>query len=198
MKRRTKIIIVTALMAIGLTALHFCYGLFTPYNYITAKWDIAQGQPRMLQYGELDVSDQQAVKLAPVFGFRYEIVAGCAVTSPLVTGIEAYNGVTTKYLDGKLGKDWEKKFQAAVDSLFRVERVELIRKTVLEIDDVKQMNGYLDSVSGGKRQLLIKVLPLENNGPNVSVGEIMSDSSIRIFYYYQVDPYSLEVSRIQY
>jgi hypothetical protein len=198
LKKRTKIILTTIFILSVLTALHFYFGLFTTYNYITAKWDIAHNRPRILQYGEAMETDEQAFKLAPKFGFIYDIVANCIVTTPIVNGINTYNTVTIKYLTDKHGKDWKKKFDFSVDSLFRVDRVDTIRKTILAIDNIKQMDNYLDSVSNGKRHLYIWVLPQEKNEPNVKVGEIMPDSSIRVFYYFQVDPYSLQVSTIQY
>src|SRR5688572_5208786 len=109
MRKRTKIISAITLTVVGLTTLHFCYGLFTPYNYLTAKWDIAQDKPRILQYGEAMLTDEQAVKIAPKFGFTYDIIAGCLVTTPFVNGVDVYNSVTTEYLNSKLGKSWKKK-----------------------------------------------------------------------------------------
>lgn len=186
------------LIVIGLITLHVLGGLFTPYNYLTAKWDIAKGKPRILQYGKAMLSDKQAITIAPKFGFNYDIVAGCLVTTSLVNGIDAYNSVTTKYLNDNLGTDWKKKFDFQVDSLFRVDRVDTIRKTILAVSKVKEMSDYVDSISGGREHLFIWVLPQEKNGPNVRVSQIMPDSSIRVFYYYQVDPYSLQYSSVQY
>jgi len=185
-------------MAIGLTVLHFLCGLFTPYNYFTAKWDIAHDRPRILQYGEALVSDEHAVKLAPEYGFTYDVVAGCLVTTPLVNGVDIYNSVTETFLNEKLGNDWREKLESSVDSLFRVARVDTIRKTILSIDYIKEMDNYLDSISNGKEHLFISVLPHEKVKPNVKVGRIMADSSRIIFNYFQVDPYSLQVSTIQF
>jgi len=189
---------VTIVVVSGLIVLYFFCGLFTPYNYFTAKWDIAQNRPRILQYGEAMNTDEQAVKIAANFGFTYDIVAGCLVTTPLVNGVDIYNSVTTKYLDNKLGSNWKKKFDFQVDSLFREDRVDTIRKTILAIDEVKELDNYLDSASNGKEHLFIWVLPQEKNNPNVRVSRKMPDSTIRVFYNYQVDPYSLQASSIQY
>ena len=65
------------------------------------------------------VTDGQAFKLAPKFGFSYDIVAGCMVTTPMANGIDAYNSVTTKYLNDKLGNDWKKKFDYSF-SMFQI------------------------------------------------------------------------------
>jgi len=198
MKKGTKILLGTIVFVSGLTALYFFCGLFTPYNYFTAKWDIAQDRPRILQYGEAMMTDEQAIKIAPKFGFTYDIVAGCLVTTPLVNGVDIYNSVTTKYLENKLGNDWKKKFDFQVDSLFRADRVDTIRKTILAIDKVREIDNYLDSASNGKEHLYIWVLPQEKNKPNVRISRKMPDGSITVFYYYKVDPYSLQASSIQY
>ena len=108
MKKRIKIFIGSVSFFIGLLILHILYGLFTPYSYVTAKWDIATGDPRILQYGEAMLTDKQAITIAPKFGFKYDIVAGCLVTNPLINGVNAYNAVTTKYLSDKLGNEWRK------------------------------------------------------------------------------------------
>jgi hypothetical protein len=197
-KKGTKIIIAITFTVVGLTALHLFYGLFTPYNYLTAKWDIAHDKTRILQYGKAMKSDEQAIKIAPKFGFTYDIVAGCFVTTPLVNGVDAYNSVTTTYLNNKLGNDWKKKFDFEVDSLFREDRVDTIRKTILAIDKVKQLDNYLDSASNGKEHLYIWVLPQKKSNANVRVGRKWPDGGTRVFYYYQVDPYSLQASSIQY
>jgi hypothetical protein len=198
-KRRIKILLVIVVVAAGAIT-HFYHGLFTPYNYLTAKWDIAKSKPRILQYGYRGsmITDKQAIVIAPKYGFNYDIVGDCEMTTPLVNGINAYNAVTIKFLNGKLGNDWKKKFDIEIDSLFRVYRVDTIRKIVLAIDEVKIIDDYLDSVSGGKEHLYIWVLPQEKDEPNVRVGRIMPDMSRRVFYYYQVDPYSLKSTRILY
>ena len=76
-----------------------------------------------MQYGEAMKTDKQAMKIAPKFGFTYDIVAGCLVTTPLVNGVDIYNSVTTKYLNNKLGNDWKNKFDFQVDSLFRADSI---------------------------------------------------------------------------
>lgn len=198
MKKRTRTIIGFTLLAIVLIVLHFFYGLFTPYNYLTAKWDIARNKPRILQYGEPMRTDKQAFQTATRFGFTYDIVAGCAVTPPLVNGIDAYNAAMTTHLNKQLGKDWKNRFDFEVDSLFREDRVDTIQKTILAIEDIKQLDNYLDSISNGKRHLYIWVLPQEKSKPNVRVSEKYPDGSIRVFEYYQVNPYTLEALSVKY
>lgn len=198
MTRKKRTLIIGFILVVILTTLHFYCGLFTPYNYLTAKWDLARDKPRILIYGEPGRADKQAIQTAPQFGFTYDIVAGCAVTTPLVHGLDAYNEVTTAYLNNKLGPDWKKKFDFKVDSLFREDRVDTIRKTILAIEDIKQFDHYLDSVSHGKRHLYIWVLPQEKHEPNVRVGEKSPDGSIRVFEYYNVDPYTLQITSVKY
>ena len=195
MKTRLTII---AVIIICFIALHYFFGLFKPYNYLTAKWDILNNNPAIVVYGLPAETDQEAFALAPEFGFLYKRIGGSKVTKPLVNGAEQYNAVTVAYLDQKLGKEWKQRFDLRVDSLYRINRMDTIRKVVLAMPQNKEMNDYLDSVSGGKRKLYIWVLPMEKDNPNVRVGEMMPDSSVRIFDYYRVDPYSLQIASVQY
>jgi hypothetical protein len=162
-------------------------GFFTPYNYLTAQWDVALNKPRILKYGEPGFTDKQCYKIAPQFGFSYDIVAGCVVSESLINGVNSYNAVTTSYLNKKLGKNWEEKFNLSVDSMYFADQAVAIRDTVLKIDQIKQMNQFLDSVSNGQRHLSVWVLPHKNDDYNVKVGELMPDSSITVFCYYQID-----------
>ena len=73
-------------------------------------------------YGERLITDEQAIKMAPRFGFTYDIIAGCIITEPLVNGVNSYNSVTTEYLKSKLGNDWKKRFDYSVDSLFNADK----------------------------------------------------------------------------
>lgn len=196
---KSKLILITTLLFVGLLIiLHFFYGLFTKYNYFTAKWDILSGKPRILQYGEPMMSDKEAISISPKFGFHYKIVAGCVVSTPERNGIEAYNLAITAYLDKKNGSSWKNRFDFQVDSLFLMDRKDTIKKVILAIDEVKKMSNDLESFSHGSRHINVFVLPQKKGQPNAWVGEIMSDSSIRVFYYYSVNPYTLEASRIHY
>lgn len=178
--------------------LHFLFGLFTPYNFFTALYDVLSDQPRYVQYGERNVTDKEAIELAPMYGFKYEIAAGCIVSTPFVNGIRNYNFFINDYLKKKTGKDWKIKFDTAVDSLFRFNRADMIRKTVLEQPLVKELSQHLYCMSDGRRKVYVWVLQKKREDANVRVCEIRPDKLIRIYYYYDVDPYSLKIKQIRY
>jgi hypothetical protein len=198
MNRKAILYVTIVLVVIALTLLHYFSGIFTRYNVITAKWDIIGGELSIIQFGEQDATDEYAVKLAPKFGFKYKKINDCIVSTPDANGIDQYNSLMTTYLNKKNGKTWKEKFEIEIDSTFRESQVEKIRETVLSIDHIKKMNHSIDSMTGGKRQLYIWVLPHEKHEPNVRVGEKMPDSTIRVYEYYRVNPYRLSVTSIKY
>ncbi len=181
-----------------LTILHFCCGLFTPYNYFIAKWDIIRGRPKIILFGKPKMSEKEAMFLAPKFGFQYKIAGGCIMSSSKLKGIEAYNRVVNTYLYDINGNGWQTKFDAQVDSFFFSNRRDTITKIIYSIGYIKEMSSYLDSVSHGSRQISVGFLLLKNTRANVWVGEILPDSLIRVFYYFNVNPYTLEANRIHY
>ena len=190
---------ITILLLIsGLAILHILFGLFTPYNYLTAKWDLLKGKPQLVIYGLPRKSDKEAFSIAPQFGFRYKYGAGCNVSQAMVNGFEGYNNVMNNYLESKLGKDWSKKFDMQVDSIFTINRTDTIRKLILSESSIKEWDSILTSSSNGKRQLYVWVLPKKIDEANVRVGEIMTDSTLRIYSYFYVDPYTLKIEPIHY
>lgn len=197
MNNRAKNAIVVTLITLALIVLHFLCGLFTPYSFLTAVKDIVTGNPKLLQYGEYSLSDKQAIEVAPKYGFTYKIITSHITSKPLENGMRAYNSVIAKYISYTCGSNWENQFDYQVDSLFRLSRVDTMRKTILTIDRVKAMNDYLDSISDHRQHVFIWVLPQNKNEPNVRVGQIMSDSSIRVYDYYSIDPYTLKYYSVQ-
>lgn len=198
MKKKIVITLTLIVLSSGLFVSYYSFGLFTSYNYVTAKWDIFKSHPLILQYGEALLTDKEAVKIAPKYGFNYDIVAGCIISTPRVNGIKSYNSVMEKYLENKLGTNWRQKFDFQVDSLFRIDRVDTIRKKILAIPNIKEMDHNLDSLSNGKTHLIVSVAPLKKEGSNVTVGSAINDRVNIILFYYYVDPYSLSVSSIHY
>lgn len=97
-------------MALGLGAGYYFFGLFTPYNYFTARYDLVNGKVRLLTYGLQLTDDNQAAEVAREFGFEQQAVAGCEVTEVLMNGVAQYNAVVEDYLAGKHGQDWREKF----------------------------------------------------------------------------------------
>lgn len=91
------------------------YGFFTPYNSLTAKQDIKNGQVQIIAIG-LPYMPQVRQRLAKQYGFEYNYV-GCKATTELLNGTRYYNEVVEKYLTDKFGKDFWTKFNAQFDSI---------------------------------------------------------------------------------
>jgi hypothetical protein len=180
-----------------MVVLHLCFGLFTPYNYMTAKWDIMAGKPTLLIFGEPEMSETEAYQIAPAFGFAYKRVAGCDVTTSLVNGVAAYNSVTVAYLNKKLGEHWRTDFSNKTDSLFRENSVDTVRKMVLAMKNFKEMDHTLDSISKGKRRLSVWVMPHKEEA-NVTVGEKRTDGVIIVYEYFHADFHSLEITSVKF
>ncbi len=92
------------------------FGLFTRFNYLTAKIDIWRDSPRIASYGLPYPCGVPCIGLKEKYGF-HESNIGCLITGPQIRGINAYNAQIEKYLSKRNGKDWRKKYLAELDSL---------------------------------------------------------------------------------
>ncbi len=90
---------------------HMLLGMFERYSFVTAIYDIALGNPKVVYFGETDENEADYVKAATVIGFEYKRIAGCNVYTSLVNGAKGYNAVTGFYLSKKYGADWKNKWQ---------------------------------------------------------------------------------------
>jgi inorganic pyrophosphatase/exopolyphosphatase len=113
MKRKT-IIGLVLIIGIGLGVGYYSFGLFTPYNYFTAQYDIMNGQVQLLTYGLPFEDEDIENQVAKEFGFKKNAVAGCEVTNVLVNGVERYNTVILAHLKEKNGEGWLDKFHQRV------------------------------------------------------------------------------------
>lgn len=85
------------------------YGIFTPYNYFTANYDISNGKYQILVLGMNLDRDRYLVekKFANKYKFKFKYF-GCNVTTELVNGSKYYNEVVKNYLKNKYGnKFWD-------------------------------------------------------------------------------------------
>lgn len=94
------------------------FGFLGRYNYLTAKWDIAKGNPKVVLIGlpnaweaELNVINQQ-------YGFTL-VTYGCLVNYGDENGIAMYNRQTNNYLTKVNGAHWKIRYQKKIDSLVR-------------------------------------------------------------------------------
>jgi hypothetical protein len=106
MKKRTTIGIVIIVLIAG-CILYYKFGLFERYNFVTAYWDSWTDKERIVVFGEMNQHDILKSKIAPDYGFAYEIGGGCLVTAPLLNGLEDYNAIMGSRINSRLGKNWE-------------------------------------------------------------------------------------------
>jgi hypothetical protein len=177
--------------------IHFSTGLFTRYNFITARLDIMNKNYRIVHYGERKVTDNIAEEISPEFGFKYEGI-NCNATTPLINGIGSYNKIMIRQLDKIYGSDWYFDFEDRTDSLFRESRVDTIKQIISAQDNYKELEKAFEKLYHGKRKLTVWVLIHKDKVDNVRVCEKFGDTAIRVFDYYHVDPYSLKLSIVRY
>lgn len=116
MKRKITYGLLTILLIGGLyVGLRLGFGFFTPYNSLTARQDITNGQVQIIAIG-LPYMPQVRQRLAKQYGFEYNYV-GCNATTELLNGSKYYNEVVEKYLTDKFGKDFWTKFNTRLDSI---------------------------------------------------------------------------------
>jgi len=100
------------------------FGFFYRFNYFTAKIDcwrdsaciVTTESPRY----PCGVS---CIGLKEQYGF-HEAAVGCVLTGSEIRGIDAYNSEIETYLNKRNGANWQKKYEAELDSLIKYNRVE--------------------------------------------------------------------------
>ncbi len=77
------------------------FGIFTPYNFWTAKQDIANNKVQIIAVG-LPYYPEVEQRLANNYGFNFKYI-GCIATTELLNGIKYYNKQVENYLTKKYG-----------------------------------------------------------------------------------------------
>jgi hypothetical protein len=110
-----------AIIASALLVLCWYYGIFTKYNYFTAKNDIKKGNVRFIVFGLPMPSskDREIDSVAAFYGFK-NCNKGCIVSKQELNSTRVYNNVVGAYLTQRNGKNWRVKYQKTVDSLFEI------------------------------------------------------------------------------
>ena len=103
------------------------YGIFSRFNYLTAKSDISNNNPYKIQGGEPLISAFEMDKVSEKYGFK-NIFTGCIVTETESKGLEIYNSEINKHLSKINGADWELKYQKEIDSLIELKQQERDKK----------------------------------------------------------------------
>jgi hypothetical protein len=116
-KRKITYVLLTILLLAGLCyGLNSVFGLFTSYNFWTARQDIKNGKIQIAEIGEMPLNFDQKQKLANSYGFDFRLF-GCEVTSGVINGTKYYNNVMVGYLESKYGVGWWTKFKTQLDSI---------------------------------------------------------------------------------
>lgn len=120
MKRKLKYGLLIILLLGGIYfGLRFAFGLFTPFNFFTAKQDIGNGKIQIVEIGELPLNFKQKQELANSYGFNFYLY-GCNITTGVINGIDFYNDKMIDQLESKYGNGWWSKFQTKLDSIDRM------------------------------------------------------------------------------
>ncbi len=122
MKRKKKITIGIGLLLVGI--LFWQFGFFTRFNYLTAQLDIWKDKPRLVscEFENLKPGVRK-IKLNRKYGF-YRTNEACFVNQTELNGIKIYNAEIERYLNKRNGKNWREKYEAELDSLIKINRVE--------------------------------------------------------------------------
>ncbi len=100
--------------------LRFALGLFTPFNFWTARQDIINDRIQIVEIGEMPLNFEQKQKLANKYGFNFYLF-GCNVSTGIINGKEYYNRKMAGHLENKFGANWWTKFQNQLDSIDNAE-----------------------------------------------------------------------------
>lgn len=94
------------------------YGLFSSYNYFTARTDLKNGKIQLIRPGLIRSSLlQQEKAITRKYGFSY-VNSGCVISD---NGFEHYNAVVADYLTQINGEDWRQRLDIELDSLYKTE-----------------------------------------------------------------------------
>ena len=120
-----KKVLQTSLIIIFVTSLviflWWNFGLFSSYNYFTAKRDIKGGNVKFISFGlPLPCSKDSEIKMVMNrYGFKDSNI-GCIVTRQEINGIETFNNVVEQYLEQHNGKNWRSAYAKEIDSLYKI------------------------------------------------------------------------------
>lgn len=198
LKRIIKYGLLTIVLLGGLCyGLNSLFGLFTPYNFWTARQDIHSGKIRIVEVGEMPLNFDKKQKLAEFYGFYFSLF-GCSITSGIINGTEYYNNAIIEHLESKYGKGWWAKFQTQLDSIDHAsltdETIDKVLNLVGEQKIVKDQINLIDSLSKGQRH--ISLIPfLKDTTKNIYLIKVAEDNGANLVNYFNflVDANSMTI-----
>jgi hypothetical protein len=166
--------------------LRFAFGLFTPFNSLTAQQDIANNKIKIIELGELPRNSKQMYKLAKSYGVEIYFY-GCNVTPDIESGVKYYNQTVINYLDQKYTSNWWSEFQIQLDSLVKADSISILEEKVTEIvlmqPLVKERIDLVDSISHGSRHVSFLTTPSSNAKYFYSV-KVVEDNGMNLVTHY--------------
>lgn len=187
----------TIILLVGLyIGLRLAFGFFTPYNTLTARQDIKNGQVQIIAVG-LPYMPQVRQRLAKQYGFEYNYV-GCNATTELLNGSNYYNEVVEEYLTDKFGKDFWTRFNTQLDSIDNANSTDLTIDKVLDLvadqKIVKDQIKLVDSLSKSQRHISL-VPTLHDSTKSIYLVKVAEDNGMNLVTYYNflVDANSMTI-----
>jgi hypothetical protein len=177
------IIVLVGLFYFGLRLL---FGIFTPYNFWTAKQDIANNKVQIIAVG-LPYYPQVEQRIAKSYGFNFKYV-GCNATTELLNGTKYYNRQVENYLTKKYGDNFWKTFKLQVDSnivsqIKTDSTLDQVSKVVASLKIVKDEIKLIDSLSNSKRH--ISLIPsLDDSARNIYLVKVTEDNGTNYVTYF--------------
>lgn len=198
MKKKISCGLLTVLLIGGLYfGLHFKFGLFTPFNFLTAWQDIRNGKIQIAEIGEMPLNFDQKQKLANSYGFNFYLV-GCNVTTAVINGSKYYNKTMINHLESKYDISWWTKFQKQLDNIDNAKSKHSTIEKVLNLVEsqkiVKDQIKLIDSLSRSQRHISF-ITTLDDTMKNIYLVKVSEDNGINLVIYYNffVDANSMTI-----
>ncbi|HAO47667.1 MAG TPA: hypothetical protein DCQ97_12120 [Chitinophagaceae bacterium] len=126
---RKKLIIAGIISLVIISLLYIAwqsYDLSSDYNYATAKFDIKNGEVKIIHTGAPVISskDKEIEQVAARYGFK-NIYIEKFTPQQTEEGIKNYNELIRNYLIIRNGAGWEKNYQREIDSLYKAAGIEV-------------------------------------------------------------------------
>jgi hypothetical protein len=185
-KKFTYILLTIVLVGLFYLGLKLFFGIFTPYNFWTAKQDIANNKVQIIAIG-LPYYPQVTQRLAKNYGFNFNYI-GCNATTELLNGTKYYNKQVENYLTKKYGDNFWTTFKLQVDSNI-VNQIKIdsaldqVSKVVESLKIVKDQIKLIDSLSNSKKH--ISIIPsLDDTLRNIYLVKVSESNEINYVTYF--------------
>jgi hypothetical protein len=178
------------LLVLFISGLYFglnsIFGLFTPYNYFTARQDASNNKIQIVEVGEKPMNYDEKQRLANSFGFSFHLF-GCNVSSNIINGTKYYNRVMIDHLESEHGNNWWSNFQTQIDSIDKAKTNNLTTEKVVHLisrqELVKNQINLVDSLSKGQRHISLVPI-LSDTAKNIYLVKVCEDNGTNLVTYH--------------